>query len=129
LYLRAKLEEKHVQGCCNGAWYESVDPKQVWFRLTWMDVYFDYGAHPSWAGCSYRDLSFGPYTGTYNIEPPQPSLYGNVLYYITSTGVFWGEWHATFDLKKWRGRMNGEIHNIYSQTGLEKTYNMYIYNY
>jgi hypothetical protein len=124
LYLRVKLEEYRKKNCCQWAWFECNDPRIISYDLSWEGVYFDYGAHPSWAGCGYRDLSFGPMHGaTTRAYDENAKVYYNQQYYLTDTGVFWGEWHATFDLKRWHGSVSGWACQKFWLTNQDDCYN------
>jgi hypothetical protein len=113
--LRLKFQEYRRYNCCQWRWEAATDPRTLNWDVSIWNAYFQYGAHPSWAGCGYRDLEMGPYSGG--------SVYGDVVVSSTqylpfnATNPFWGEWHATYDLKKWYGRAGGVVNHTFNQTG------------
>jgi hypothetical protein len=120
LRVRMKLEEYRKFNQL-WFWFPSEDPRTInWNFMVW-NVYFEYGAHPTSVGCAYRGLEMGPWSAS--------SSRGNLQSWsaqstnIMSTPIFWGEWHATYDLKKWSGRCQGVINQVYDLTTFPCAYN------
>jgi hypothetical protein len=120
ILLRAKLifHLKHLKKTGNTSWDQVHEPFEYDVRVGYTEVKFQYGFHNPNNNCSYTDAVMGPsgpYAGYFGslLKPgtgsPGSGWLSSLEWTVIQPADFYGEYHATHDLKKWEGYETGWV--------------------